>query len=248
MTYKAIVVDDETKLREVTRSKLQHLCPEIDIVGEAANVPDAYALIQQHAPHVVFLDIAMPGENGFDLLDRFTTIDFEIVFVTGFNDYAIDALRVSAVDYVLKPVLNEDIRRAVDRVTERIRERSTIERYEVLKHNIDHLGQQSTRIAIPGAQAYEFVAVEEIVRCEGWEKYTRLHLTGGQVLVASTNIGHFRELLEPYGFFACHKSHLINRHRVKRYLREGSVVMSDDAHVPVARRRRDEFMREVLGV
>lgn len=245
---KAIIVDDETKLREVTLHKVRKLCPQVEIVGEASNVPDAFKLINALLPNIVYLDIAMPGENGFDLLDRFDRINFEIIFVTGFNDYAIDALRVSAVDYVLKPVLDEDILRATERAITRIEQRNTIERYDVLKHNIDHLGKQSTRIAIPGAQAYEFVAVEDIIRCEGWEKYTRIHLVGGQVLVASTNIGHFRELLEPYGFYACHKSHLINRSCIKRYLREGSAVMNDDAHVPVARRRRDEFMREVLGL
>jgi len=138
--------------------------------------------------------------------------------------------------------------RATERAIARIEERNTIKRYDVLKHNVNHLGKQTTRIAIPGEHAYEFVAVEKISRCEGWGKYTRIHLTSGQVLVASSNIGHFRKLLEPYGFFACHKSHLINRTCIKRYLRDGSVVMNDDAQVPVARRRRADFMKDVLGL
>ncbi len=248
MKIDAIVVDDESKLRKVTIDKLKKLCPNVQIVGEAANVPDAYDLINLTSPDLVFLDIAMPGENAFDLLERFDAIDFEIIFITGFNDYALDALKVSAIDYVLKPVGGEELMQAVVKAIDRIRERDTIKRYEVLRHNIDHVGKQSTKIAIPSQTTYDFVAAENIIRCEGWEKYTRIHLSTGEVLIASLNIGHFRELLTPYGFYSTHKSHLINIQKVKRYKREGIVMMSDDSEIPVARRRRDQFVKDVIEI
>jgi len=247
MKINAIIVDDESKLRTVTREKLERLCPEIEVVGEAANVPAAYELITTASPNIVFLDIAMPGENAFDLLERFDQINFEIIFITGFNDFALDALRVSAIDYVLKPVGDDELLAAVEKAVTRIEERDTIKRYEVLRHNIDHIGQQSTRIAIPSQTAYDFISADIIIRCEGWEKYTRIHLSTGEVLIASLNIGHFRELLTPYGFYSTHKSHLINKQKVLQYKREGVVILSDKSEVPVARRRRDKFMKDVLG-
>ncbi|MFK8057140.1 MAG: LytR/AlgR family response regulator transcription factor [Saprospiraceae bacterium] len=247
MKIRALIVDDESKLRKVTMDKLARLCPNIEVVGEAANVPDAYSLIKSTTPDLVFLDIAMPGENAFDLLERFESIEFEIIFITGFNDFAIDALRVSAIDYVLKPVGDEELIAAVNKAVQRIQERDTIKRYEVLRHNIDHIGQQSTRIAIPSQTAYDFISVDNIIRCEGWEKYTRIHLETGEVLIASLNIGHFRELLTPYGFYSTHKSHLINKRKVIQYKREGLVILNDKSEVPVARRRRDKFIQEVLG-
>jgi len=247
MKIKAIVVDDESKLRKVTKEKLSKLCQNIEVVGEAANVPDAYTLIQTVSPDLVFLDIAMPGENAFDLLERFDRIEFEIIFITGFNDFALDALRVSAIDYVLKPVGNDELIRAVEKATSRLQERDTLRRYEVLRHNIDHIGDQTTRIAIPSQSTHDFVAVENIIRCEGWEKYTRIHLSTGEALISSMNIGHFRELLAPYGFYATHKSHLINKQKVLQYKREGIVIMADNSEVPVARRRREKFIQDVLS-
>ena len=190
----------------------------------------------------------MPGESGFDLLERFEKIDFDVVFVTGFNEYAIDALRVSAVDYLLKPVRTSDLIEAVDKAMKRKEERDIISRYDVLKHNLTHLGDQKSKIAIPGAQAYDFVSVQDIVRCEGWQKYTRIYLNNGSTIVSSYNLGVYRKILKSYEFYDCHKSHLINRHHIKKYLREGTVIMSDDAKVPVSRRKKEEFVEQVIKI
>ncbi|RME95446.1 MAG: DNA-binding response regulator [Bacteroidetes bacterium] len=188
----------------------------------------------------------MPNGSGFDLLDRLPRITFEIIFMTGFNDYVLDALKVSAVDYLLKPVATNALIEAVARSKQRITEREKIELYHVLRHNIRHLGEQDTKISIPGTQAYEFITTGDIIRCEGWQKYTRIFLQNGSCLVSSYNIGVFRDMLGSYSFFSTHKSHLINTKKIKRYLREGIVVMSDDSKVPVARRKRDDFLLEVL--
>jgi len=246
MKLKAIIVDDEPKLRTVLEIKLKEKCPEVEMVGMAGNVPQGFELINEVKPDLVFLDIAMPGESGFDLIDKFKEINFDIIFVTGFNEYAIDALRVSAIDYLLKPVRTSDLVEAVEKAVKRKEEREIISRYDVLKHNLNHLGDQKSKIAIPGAQAYDFITVEEIIRCEGWQKYTRIYLKNGTVIVSSYNLGVYRKILKTYDFYDCHKSHLINRHHIKKYLREGTVIMSDDAQVPVSRRKKEEFVEQVV--
>ncbi|MEZ4987464.1 MAG: LytTR family DNA-binding domain-containing protein [Saprospiraceae bacterium] len=246
-TIKALIVDDEPKLRKVLHIKLEQHCPNLQVIGEAENITTAYPLIQNLHPDLVFLDIAMPGGSGLELLEQFDSFPFEIIFVTGFNDYMLDALRVSAIDYLLKPVSNSELVAAVNRAQERILDREKIKRYENLKHNVQHLGDQQTRISIPGMNAYDFVKIADIIRCEGWQKYTKIHLSNGSCLISSYNIGVFREMLSSYSFFNCHKSHLINTTHISRYLRDGSVIMSDNATVPVSRRKRDEFMQFLVS-
>jgi len=246
-SYTALIIDDEPKLREVLQIKLNQYCPEIKVLDMAKDVTEAYSKISSQKPQLIFLDIAMPGESGFDLLDKFEDIDFEIIFVTGYNEYALDALKVSAVDYVLKPVKTEDLQKAVQKATERIESRSKIAKYDVLRHNLNHIGDQNTKITIPGTNAYEFVKISEIIRCEGWQKYTRIHLKNGGVIVSSYNLGIFREMLESYDFFSTHKSHLINKNEMDRYLKDGTVTMSDKSSVPVARRRKYDFMSQVVN-
>ena len=244
--YNALIIDDEPKLREVLNIKLNQFCPEINVLAQAGNVAEAYSKIITLHPQLVFLDISMPVESGFDLLDRFDAFDFEIIFVTGFNEYALEALKLSAVDYILKPVQTTSLIKAVNKAKNRIDSRSKLAKYEILKHNINHLGDQNTKIVIPGSQAYEFVKIEQIIRCEGWQKYTKIHLVNGEVILSSYNIGVFREMLEAYDFFCTHKSHLINQNHISRYLTEGSIILSDGSAVPVARRKKEEFMSRVI--
>lgn len=241
-----IIIDDEPKLRKVLQLKLQQFCPETCVVAEAGNINDAYLKILEKKPKLIFLDIAMPGGNGFELLDKFNEIPFEIIFVTGYSDYVLSALKASAVDYLLKPLDTQELIQAVQKAQLRIYERTKLHLYENLKHNIHHIGDQQTRITIPGMDAYDFVAIKDIVRCEGWQKYTRIYLLNGSCIISSYNLGVFREMLSEYGFYSTHKSHFINTHLILRYLKEGTVIMIDESKVPVSRRKRDEFSEKVL--
>ena len=246
MKIKALLVDDEEKLRKVLEIKLRKHCPEIEIVGVADNADSAFDLIRDLNPDLIFLDISMPGESGFELLARFDSISFEVIFVTGFNNYILNALRVSAVDYLLKPVVTEDLIAAVHKAKIRITNREKIELYHVLKHNLGHVGDQDSKIAIPGTNAYEFVTIKDIIRCEGWQKYTKIHLVDGTCLISSYNIGVFKEMLDSFQFYNVHKSHLINTAHIDRYLMEGTLIMTGGASVPVSRRRRDVFVKDVI--
>jgi len=245
-SIKTIIIDDEPKLRKVLKIKLEQYCSDVEVVGVASNISEGYEQIKSSNPQIVFLDISMPGGSGFDLLGKFDEIPFEVIFVTGFNDYVLDALKVSAVDYLLKPVVTEDLVNAVERARGRIADRDKIERYHILKHNFHHLGEQDTKIAIPGANAYDFVQIKDIIRCEGWQKYTRIHLANGTCILSSYNIGVFKGMLENYGFYSTHKSHLINCKIITLYLREGMVIMKDGSQVPVARRKKEEFTEQII--
>lgn len=247
MQINTIIIDDEPKNREVVKLKVERLCPEINIVDLAANAEEGYQKIMEHNPDLLFLDISMPQESGLEMLKRFEDINFEIVFVTGYNDYALEALKVSAVDYLLKPVLDDDLINAVQKVKDRINGKGRVTRYDVLKHNINQKGSQDTKVAIPSNNAYDFVEVKDIIRCEGWQKYTKVYFVDGSQVVSSYNIGVFKEMLIHYDFFACHKSHLVNKIHIRKYFKEGIITMIDNSEVPVSRRKKDEFITEVLN-
>ena len=245
MEYTAIIVDDEPKLREVMDIKLKQYCPQINIIGKASNASEAYQLITEKEPDIVFLDIAMPGESGFDLLERFDEIKFQLIFATGFNEYALDALKISAVDYILKPINTEDLINAVEKALNNLNTKQKVDHYEVLKHNLKNVGKQNTRIALASTDAYDFIKVSEIIRCEGWQKYTKIHIIDSKTIISSYNIGVYKDMLAGYGFYSCHKSHLINENLIDRYLKEGIIVMSDGSEVPVSRRRKEEFLEKI---
>lgn len=247
MNIKTILIDDEVKNREVIKLKLNNSCKDVQIIDDASSASEAYEKIVKHKPDLIFLDISMPGESGLEMLSRFAVIDFEIIFVTGYNDYALDALKVSAVDYLLKPVLDIDLINAVNKAKNKIINKDRAQQYEVLKHNLDNVGGQETKLAIPGANAYDFVMIGDIIRCEGWQKYTRVYFVDGREIVSSYNIGVYKELLSSYNFYACHKSHLININHIKKYYKEGILEMIDKSQVPVSRRKKDEFLNTVLS-
>jgi len=163
--YTAIIIDDEPKLQKVLQIKLEKYCPQIEVLGCANNAKEGYTLITQKLPDLLFLDISMPDETGFDFLDYFDTFSFEIIFVTGFSEYAIEALRLSAVDYLLKPIQTKLLVQAVKKAINRIEERKDIERYKVLKHNLHNSGSSKNKIAIPGLDNYQFLEVANIIRC-----------------------------------------------------------------------------------
>lgn len=244
---KAVIVDDESKLRELLKIKVGNHCPSVSLCGEASNVQEAYELIINKKPQLVFLDIAMPGASGFDLLEKFDKVDFEIIFVTGFNEYALNALKVSAVDYLLKPIRNEDLISAIKKAEIKIENKDKISKYDLLKHNVNNIGNQSSKISIPGVESYEFVEISDIIRCEGWNKYTKIFHKNGTVIISSYNIGVFKDMLSAYDFYTCHKSHIINKNYITKYMKEGTIVLNHEHNVPLARRRREDFMSEVLN-
>ena len=245
---RAIIIDDEAKTRQIILDKLQTHCPQVKIVAEAPSAAEAYDAILAHTPDVIFLDIAMPKESGFDLLRRLPSLNFEIIFVTGYDQYAIDAIRFCAIGYVLKPVQTDELVAAVQKAAARVTKKMEHNRNQQLLQNLANPGGAHNRIGIPTEEGIEFVETQKIIRCEGENKYTRIILMNQSPILSAYNLGEFTKLLRQYGFYTPHKSHLINMSHIKRFDKEGIVYMIDDSNVPVSRRRRQDFLEQLTRI
>ncbi len=236
---RSIIVDDERRGRRALSLMLSRHCPNVRVVAEADSAVTAAEEIGRHAPDLVFLDVEMPGGGGFELLESFDTIDFDVIFVTAYDSYAIRAIRCSALDYLLKPTKAAELRVAVARSAERRgRALGTHPRVPVSRP------MGSEKIALPTSNGFVFVAAQTIIRCEARSNYTMFYFDSGGTLLVSRTLGEFEELLPEECFCRVHNSHIINARHVERYIKgkTGIVVMSDGSQVDVSPRRKDAFM------
>ncbi|HEU4716964.1 MAG TPA: LytTR family DNA-binding domain-containing protein [Bacteroidia bacterium] len=250
MVFDAIIVDDEPKSREVLRALISRYCPNVKIVGLAANIVDAKNLISKFSPSLVFLDVEMPGGNGFRLLDEVDRKKFDIIFVTSYGHYAIPALRYSAIDYLLKPVEIEELREAVQRVVQKRNSLSDDgENYKVLSGNLK-APVSLQKIAIHGLNDVKFIPVAEIIRMEADNNYTFIITFSGDRYLASRTMKDFEEMLSGMrNFFRVHKTHLVNLNHIRKFVKGDSpyIVMSDGSNIEVSRRKKQELI-ERMGV
>ncbi|WP_372744404.1 LytR/AlgR family response regulator transcription factor [Lutibacter sp.] len=241
-TLTAILIDDERKALAILKNKIERLCPNISIIGEAQKPKEGLELIENLKPQLVFLDVAMPEMSGFDLLCEIDNPDFEIIFVTAFDNYAIEAIKHCAIGYLVKPVDNQDLILTVNKAIQNVEEKSALEKNKLLIENLGVQTFQNKKIVIPSQEGLEFVKISEIVHCEGVNGYTNIHFRSRKPILSSNSIGHFQKLLENQSFYLVHKSHLINLDYIDKYLNEGYVILSNDQKVPVSRNRRGEFL------
>lgn len=239
---RALLVDDELNNLINLRLLLRKYCPRVQVVGEAADVPTATQFILDLQPELVFLDIQMPLQSGFELLKSVPAYTFEVIFVTAYDQYGIQAVRFSAIDYLLKPVDHRELVGAVDKAGLRIAEKKKnlqLENLVQILTNSKHLTEH--RIALPSAREIRFVKTQDIVRCESENNYTTFFLISAEKIVVSKPMLEYDDLLVNYGFLRCHNSHMVNKRYVKSWLKEdsGYLVMEDGAHVPVSRMRKD---------
>jgi len=237
-----IIIDDEQSARNSILDKLKRFCLEMNVVAVADSAESGYNAIIEHSPDLVFLDIAMPIESGFDMLNKFNEINFEIIFITGFDRYAINAIEFSAIGYVLKPINIEELIKAVHNAKKRHKLKLENTRISNLLANLKNNNHSNHKIAIPSVSGLEYVKANDIIRFEGYQKLTKLFLIENKKITSSYNIGEFRKLLSEYNFYSPHKSHFINKHHIKKYLKEGTIIMSDDSAVPISKRRKSEFI------
>lgn len=243
--YKAVIVDDENRSVETLKSIIQQFCSnEVEVTGSANSVQEAYPLILATSPDIVFLDVEMPHGSGFDLLEKFTKPTFEVVFTTGFDHYAITAIKFSALDYLLKPINIEEVREAISKAKKRIEGKHTQQNLEHLIKNLRHPRDKTNKIPISVVNGFQFVPVNTIVYCEADDDYTYVHLIENQKLTVSKNIKEFEDILANYDFFRIHHSFLINRDYIKRYIKgEGGTILTEQGNeLPVSRRRKPEFL------
>ncbi|MEZ5039899.1 MAG: LytTR family DNA-binding domain-containing protein [Saprospiraceae bacterium] len=243
---KALIVDDEANNRENLRLALAAYCQEVEVAGEADSALKAIDLIKIHQPELVFLDIAMPLGSGFDLLESLPEVNFEIIFVTAYDQYAIRAIKFAAVDYLLKPIDVLELKKAVTKVMSKQLKKQKKTHLEVLLNNLQ---QQEKKIALPQSDHIEFVPVHTIIRCLGDRNYTHFFLKDGRKLLVSRTLKEFVELLEESNFFRVHQSHLVNMECIQKYSKRdgGLLVMIDKAQIPVARARKEELLTRLMA-
>ena len=235
-----VIVDDEAPARANLRAALGSIPVDVQVVGEADGVSSALELLETERPDVVLLDIWLGDGTGFDVMERLTHDATRVIFITAFDNYAVRAFKSGALHYLLKPVVRDELREALERV-------NTMPRREA--ESIQHVRRLlQDRITIPTLEGFHVLAPSEIMRCESDGNYTRFHLGNGEKLLASRTLKEFDALLEPHGFMRVHLSHLVNMVEVKMYLHRdgGTLLLRDGQEVPVSHRRRQEVI-EALG-
>ena len=247
-TLRAILVDDELSSLQNLQSKLVEFCPDVEVVATAQKPEDAILFIRQHKPDVIFLDIEMPRMNGFRMLDELGELDFEIIFTTAYNHYAVDAIRISAFDYLMKPVAIKELQNALERLA-KYRQTHTRDKLDVLRQSLSPNKSQEEKIAIPTNEGLEFIPIKNILHIESSSNYSKIFLTDGKNILVTKLLKDFEDILEPYNFFRVHNSHLINLAYIKKYIRGegGQVEMQNGDVIDVARRKKEEFIRLITS-
>lgn len=244
---RAVIIDDERKAAQVLDYKINELEYNIEIINKIYDPEEAISFLDNNEVDLVFLDIEMPVKSGFDVLKASKNLNFEIIFVTGYQNYAIQAIQFSAIGYVLKPVDEDDLIVAINHAKNKISEKKSKVRNQQLLDNL-LANNKDKKIGIPTMYGLEFVSLYSIIRCEGLQKCTKVVVEQGKNIISSYNIGEFIKLLEQYDFFASHKSHLINLSRIQKYMKEGTIHMEDGSVVPLARRRKQIFLEKLEKV
>uniref|UniRef100_UPI0025BD264B LytR/AlgR family response regulator transcription factor n=1 Tax=Bernardetia sp. TaxID=1937974 RepID=UPI0025BD264B len=246
---KAIVIDDELRARRILKTLLKENCPQINVVGEAENVPDAVQLIHKTNPDIVFSDIEMPEYSGFELLKFISNIDFALVFVTAYQEYAIRAFEVSAVDYLLKPIETELLKKAVEKVEKRLEITGNLQnnqKMETLRENLK--GEYLTRFALPMADGLMFVEADDIMYLIAEGSYTEIVFSDKKRVLITKKIKYFEENLVNPCFFRSHRSYIVNLNKISQYIRTGNyIVMDDGFKASLARDRKDDFLKIYQG-
>ena len=243
---KAMIVDDEQASIDLLKWLIEQYCPEITAMKSARSVREAIPVIHSFEPDLVFLDIQMPHESGFDLL---TTIDkwtFEVVFTTAYNEFAIQAIRFSALDYLLKPVDEKELKKAIERFkAKRIYAPAGHLLFRNFMQNISQNNKEKFKLALADTTEVKYVALEDIIRLQSESNYTHIFLKNKQVFVSAKTLKEYDEILQGHHFIRVHKSHLINPSFIESYNKSGELVLSDGTKIEVARRKK-EYVQEVL--
>jgi two-component system LytT family response regulator len=238
-----VIVDDENSCIQALSGIIKQYCPQLTILGTANNITDAVKLINKEHPQVVFLDVEINNEMGFDLFKFFSAPDFEVVFTTAHEKYALKAIKSSCYDFLLKPIAVAELVSVVSKL-ESEKKHSGIGNVNVLLDNLNSKDHQLKKIAIPSNDGYTFINVNDIISLEADGKYTKITAKGGINSLSTKNIGEFEEMLDAAAFFRTHKSWIINLDHVKKFMKADSrVQMSNDVIADVSTRKKDDFLK-----
>lgn len=243
----ATLVDDEPYSCEALATLLERYCPEVKVMDICYSASSALQSIKDHKPHILFLDIEMPHMNGFELLEKLPEVDFKLIFTTSYDQYALKAIHFSALEYLLKPIDSEELRRAVQKAISI--GNPLPQQIEILLQKLQQPAISINKIAIPTMEGLQMIFVENIISCSAEGNYTTLLLKNKQKIIASRTLKDIEEMLEDYSFARVHHSFLVNLNEVEKYVRGegGYLLMSDGATVDVSRSRKEILLKKLHG-
>ena len=246
---KAIIIDDEPPCVDALFLDLDRYCPEVEVIAKCIGSKEGLKAIKDNKPDLVFLDIEMPWMNGFELIEMLDEVNFDIVFTTAYDQFAVRAFRISAVDYLLKPIDKDDLVAAVDKILKKNKKGLDQEHLEMLLQNVNH-NQGDARIAFSTKEGLTFVAVKDILYCEADGNYTTIVMKGRKNILLSKPIKEVQNLLQDMNFCRIHNSYLINLAEIQRYVRGdgGYVIMSDDKSLSVSRTKKEDLLSHIQSL
>jgi two-component system LytT family response regulator len=242
---KVVIIDDELNAREVIANTLLANCENVSLVGTADNVKNGIHCIELNKPDIVLLDVQMPDGTGFDLLNRVGEINFKVIFITAHQEFAMQAFKFSALDYILKPVDPQELSQAIKRASETLEQKNISLNMNTLRENMSQPTKDAKKLILKSSDQIHAINVKDIVRCESDGNYTTFILSDGRKLLATRILKEFDEMLQPYNFFRVHQSHLINIDYFETYKKGdgGIVIMTDRSEIPLASRKKEAFLK-----
>ena len=243
----AIIVDDEPYSCESLATLLERYCPDVKVLDICYSGADAVKAIKEQAPTLLFLDIEMPGMNGFEMLQQLSSINFSVIFTTSYDQYAIKAIKFSALDYLLKPVDRDELQAAVQKAMHRSHETFS-QQVEMLLHKLQHPFSAVNKIAIPTIEGLRMISVNSIISCASSSNYTILSLMNKEKITASKTLKEIEEMLEDFSFLRVHHSFVVNVNQVEEYIKGdgGYLIMSDGSNIDVSRSRKEILIRKLV--
>lgn len=245
MSLRAVIVEDEKHSRETLKNLVEEFCVNIEVIGLAASVSEAIEIIKLKKPDVIFLDIELQTGTGFDVLEQVTHLDFEVVFTTAFEQYAIKAVKFSSLDYLLKPIDLDELQRAVEKAQNKKNQTTYKKQLETLMLNLKQKKPSLNKICLATADGFEFINVDTIVYCKAEGSYTAFILKDNSKLLVSKHLKEYENLLLEQDFMRVHNSFLINLKEVKKYVKAdgGYIIMNNNDTVNVSRSKKDDFIK-----
>ncbi|NII24879.1 response regulator transcription factor [Pseudoflavitalea sp. X16] len=243
---RAIIVDDEPYCCEVLSTLLEKYCPEVTIEAICSSAKEAITAISTHSPQLVFLDIEMPHMNGFQLLERLPHIDFDLIFTTSYDQYAIKAIKFSALDYLLKPIDRSELQIAVRKAVDRL-QHPLPQQLQILLQKLYQPPPQVSRVALPTMEGLQLVPLDTIISCASSSNYTIISLKDKQKIIVSRTLKEIEEMLEDYLFMRVHHSYLVNLNEIRKYIKGegGNLIMSDGSSVDVSRSKKEQLLKKL---
>lgn len=241
---KVIMIDDEPRGMDVMEHDIHRLDMDVNVIGKYSDPKEGLAAIRTNQPDVLLLDIEMPWMNGFELLDQLEEINFDIIFVTAYDQFAIKAFRYYALDYLLKPVDLDSLHHALTRVSEK-RHHISKAHLNALIDKLDKKEEGFSKLVVPTMEGYEFIEIDDVIRCEASNNYSNVVLKSGGKLLVSKHLKYLEEMLDGHGFYRIHQSHLINLKHISKYVKTdgGYIIMSDGSNVNISRGRKEGFVK-----